>query len=270
MSITIVATAAFGLEAVVGRELAALGYGDPKPRSSAGRLRFEADEQALCRCNLWLRSADRVMVELGAFAAADFDALFDQTQALPWEDWLPKNARFPVTAKSVRSQLTSVPAVQRSVKKAIVQRLAGVYGMQQLPEDGPLFQIEVSLLNNRASLTLDASGTGLHKRGYGEEVGAAPLKETLAAGLVQLSFWRPDRPLLDPFCGSGTIPIEAAMIGRNLAPGRNRRFDAERWPRIGKGLWAQAREEAADLAKPELAMEILASDVDDRCVAKAE
>jgi 23S rRNA (guanine2445-N2)-methyltransferase / 23S rRNA (guanine2069-N7)-methyltransferase len=262
LAINLVATSAFGLEAVVIRDLVALGYGEPKPRAEAGRIRFVADELAIARCNLWLRSADRLLVEIGHWEASDFDALFDGVEALPWEQWLPANAGIHVVGKSVRSQLSSVPAVQRCVKKAIVNRLCEHYAVPALPEDGTTFRIQVSLLNNEASLLIDTSGHGLHKRGYGAEVGEAPLKETMAAGLVQLSFWRPNRTFLDPFCGSGTIAIEAAMIGRNQAPGLERDYAAENWLTLDSDIWRQARAEARDLLKTGLMMDIRGSDID--------
>jgi 23S rRNA (guanine2445-N2)-methyltransferase / 23S rRNA (guanine2069-N7)-methyltransferase len=262
VDINLVATSAFGLEAVVVREIIALGYGEPKPRAEAGRIRFVGDERAIARCNLWLRSADRVMVELGHWHAADFDALFDGVGELPWEAWLPVNAEIHVVGKSVRSQLTSVPAVQRAVKKAIVVRLCNHFAVPALPEDGPHFRVQVSLLANEVSLLIDTSGIGLHKRGYGAEVGGAPLKETLAAGMLQLSYWRPNRPFLDPFCGSGTIAIEAAMLGRNQAPGLSRDFAAEAWPRMDPGVWREARVEARDLLKRDVMMDIRGSDID--------
>lgn len=256
----LIATAAFGLEAVVARELKDLGYADT--RADAGRVRFVADRAAICRTNLWLRSADRVLVEMGSFPATDFGQLFDGAAALPWEEWLPADAAFPVRGKSVRSQLSSVPACQRLVKKAIAERLLKAHRVQNLPETGAEFQVEVSLLNDQVCLTLDTSGIGLHKRGYRPRSSLAPIKETLAAALIQLSYWRPDRPLLDPFCGSGTIPIEAALIGLNLAPGLNRAFAAEAWPAIPAKLWREARTEAQDRARRDVTLRIVGSDID--------
>ena len=180
---------------------------------------FAGDESDICRTNLWLRTADRVLVRLDTFEARDFGQLFDRTRALPWEDWLPVEAEFPVSGRSVKSQLSSVPACQKIVKKAVVERLKAAYGVEWFAETGPKYSVEVALLDDQAMLTIDTSGPGLHKRGYRPLTGKAPLKETLAAALVLLSVWRPERPLVDPFCGSGTIPIEAALIGRNMAPG---------------------------------------------------
>lgn len=256
----LIATAAFGLEAVVARELKDLGY--PDSRSEAGRVRFVADRSAICRTNIWLRSADRVLVEMGTFPATDFGQLFDGTVALPWEEWLPADAKFPVRGKSVRSQLSSVPACQKLVKKAIVDRLMQAHRVQVLPETGAEFQIEVSLLGDQVSLTIDTSGLGLHKRGYRPHSGLAPIKETLAAAMIQLSYWRPERPLLDPFCGSGTIPIEAALIGLNQAPGLTRPFAAEAWPAIPAQAWREARTEARDLLCRDRSLHIVGSDID--------
>ena len=254
-SIELIATASFGLEAVVARELKQLGYEDQT--TDDGRVTFVADEAAVCRANLWLRSADRVRLKLGEFEARDFGTLFDRTNALPWSDWLPENAEFPVQGKSVRSQLSSVPNCQSIVKKAIVEKLKQQYKCDWFDENGPTCAVEVSLLKDRATLTIDTSGPGLHKRGYRTLSGAAPLKETLAAGLVQLSYWNRERPLIDPFCGTGTIPIEAALIGRNIAPGLHREFAAEQWPRIPEHLWTEARSEAQDSVTDELASPIL-------------
>jgi putative N6-adenine-specific DNA methylase len=174
---------------------------------------------------------------MGEFRATTFDALFDQTQALPWGDWLPANARFPVVGKSVKSTLYSVSDCQAIVKKAIVESIKERYHKEWFPEDGPLYKIEVALLKDIVTLTIDTTGPGLHKRGYRTFIGEAPLKETLAAAMIILSHWDPDTALIDPFCGSGTIPIEAALLGLNIAPGLNRSFVSEDWPNIPKKLW---------------------------------
>jgi 23S rRNA (guanine2445-N2)-methyltransferase / 23S rRNA (guanine2069-N7)-methyltransferase len=260
MCLDLVATSTFGLEAVVARELAALGYEGHCPQT--GRIEFSGDLEAVVRANLWLRSADRVLIRLGRFEARDFDALFHGVQALPWERWIPAEGRFPVSGRSVKSGLSSVPAVQRCVKKAIVTRLLDAHATRELPETGPAVAVEVALLKDVATLTIDTSGDGLHKRGYRDLTGAAPLRETLAAALVQLTFWNPDRPLLDPFCGSGTILIEAAMIGRSIAPGLQRRFAAESWPALAGDLWPQAREQARGAARPASGEHIFGSDID--------
>jgi putative N6-adenine-specific DNA methylase len=263
----LIATSAVGIEAVVARELKALGY-EPKIRQT-GRIAFAGDESAICRSNLWLRAADRVLVEMGTFEATDFGQLFDRTFALPWEAWIDRDAAFPVNGRSVKSQLSSVPACQKIVKKAIVEKLRQAHRTQALPETGTQYTVEVGLLEGQATLTLDTSGAGLHKRGYRRLVAEAQLKETLAAALVMLSFWKPERPLIDPFCGSGTIPIEAALIGRNLAPGLNRSFAAESWPRVRGELWNEARAEARERAHPNLPIKIIGTDVDEQVLSLA-
>ena len=263
----LIVTTAFGLEAVVARELAALGY-DAKP-TQTGRIAFRADASAVCRTNLWLRSADRVQIFLESFEAADFGTLFDATYALPWHDWIPADGAFPITGRSVKSVLSSVPACQKLVKKAIVEKLKAGHRVGHLSETGPVFPVEVALLKDVVTLTFDTSGAGLHKRGYRTLVGTAPLRETLAAALVLLSFWQSGRPLVDPFCGTGTIAIEAALIGRRMAPGRAREFVSEAWPWLPKDLWRQAREEARDLEIGALPERIIATDVDAEALSLA-
>ena len=256
----LIATAASGTEAIVKRELAALGY--TARTTTPGRLLFRGDAAAICRANLWLRVAERILIRVGSFPAADFDALFEGTMALPWEQWLPRDAEFPVRGRSHRSQLSSVPACQRSVKRAIVERLRKANNAEILPETGALYSIEISLRDDVATLTLDTTGTGLHKRGYRPLVGEAQLRETLAAAMVQLTFWRPGRVMADPFCGTGTIPIEAALIGRNIAPGKRRQFACEAWPTFDGEQWRLAREEASDAVRPALTERLLAYDID--------
>jgi 23S rRNA (guanine2445-N2)-methyltransferase / 23S rRNA (guanine2069-N7)-methyltransferase len=265
MPYQLVATAAFGLEAVVVRELKALGYQPNVTRP--GRIEFTGDALAVARTNLWLRSADRVLLQLARFPVVDFDTLFETTRGLPWEEWIAGDAAIPVRGRSRKSQLSSVPACQRTVKKAIVERL-NEKGSEKgcttfsLPETGQPVPVELALLDDEATLSIDTSGDGLHRRGYRTLTGPAQIRETLASALVQLSFWEAGRPLIDPFCGSGTIIIEAALMGRNLAPGRNRKFAAEYWPPLGAALWKQAREEASDLAGPPLSPRLLGTDSD--------
>ena len=260
----IIAACAFGLESVVVHELEGMGF---SPRVlSTGRVHFRGDAAAVARANLRLRAADRVLVRVGSFEARDFDALFERTRALPWERWIAPDAEFPVSGRSVRSGLSSVPACQRCVKKAIVERLRQAHGVSMLPETGGRVAVEVALLEDVASITIDASGDGLHKRGYRIAPGEAALKETLAAGLVLLSAWRPSRPLVDPFCGSGTIAIEAALIGLNIAPGLLRSFDAEDWAAIPAPVWAAEREAARAAATGELGYAIHAADIDPRAL----
>lgn len=263
-----IATSPFGLEAIVKRELQDLGY--PNLTVENGYVTFEGDEQALVRSNLWLRTADRVMLKIGSFHANTFDSLYEQTKALPWSDFLPMDARFPVEGRSVKSQLSSVPACQRIVKKAIVDSLANQYHLQTFPETGPLFTVEVSILKDDVLLTIDTSGAGLHKRGYRQLSATAPIKETLAAALVKLSRWEPHRPFADPLCGSGTIAIEAALMARNMAPGLNRSFVSEDWPLLTDQLWADERDRASAAIKKDCAVEILASDVDSSVLSLAE
>jgi len=264
----LIATSTFGLEAVVARELEALGYSDVV--ISDGRVVFSGDDSDIARCNLWLRSADRVLIRVGEFPAPDFGSLFDQTTALPWNELLPVDAKMPVTGRCVQSKLTAVPKVQGSVKKAIIENLKRKHNRFRFDETGAEYHIDVSLHRNVATLTIDTSGDGLHKRGYREIVGAAPLRETMAAGLIQLSFWNRERVLVDPFCGSGTIPIEAAMIGRRIAPGLARSFAAEDWNWIDRSIWKDARSEARDLRKQRLPEPILAFDHDPAAIKLAQ
>lgn len=256
----LIATAAFGIEAIVADELRKLGYMDLKIENS--RVRFTADESAVARCNLWLRSADRLLIEVGEFEAFTFDELFEKTKALPWADYLPREAEFPVEGKSINSKLFSVSDCQAIVKKAIVEKLKQTYPCKWFEEDGPRYRIEVALLKDHATLTLDTSGIGLHKRGYRKLVAEAPLKETLAAAIISLSRWKPDRAFIDPFCGSGTFPIEAAMLGRNMAPGLNRSFDAEKWGFVSSRFWTKGREEARDLIDYKQPLGIFGFDID--------
>ncbi|HHV08063.1 MAG TPA: class I SAM-dependent RNA methyltransferase [Firmicutes bacterium] len=258
--IELIATAAFGLEAVVARELKELGYEDL--RIENGKVTFVADKAAICRGNLWLRTADRLLLKMGQFRATSFEELFQGTKALAWPEWLPKNACFPVEGKSVRSTLYSVPDCQAIVKKAIVEKMKEKYHLNWFPEDGPRYTVEVALLKDVATLTIDTSGAGLHKRGYRKLVGEAPLRETLAAAMVLLSHWKSTQILCDPFCGSGTIPIEAALIGRNIPPGLKRSFAAEKWPNIATVEWQRAREEAYDLARFNEPLDIRGTDID--------
>lgn len=265
---TIVATAAMGLEALVAKEVRDLGY---ECQVENGKVIFQGDEKAIVRCNLWLRTADRVKIIVGTFKATTFDQLFEQTKSLPWENFLPENATFPVQGKSVKSTLYSVSDCQGIVKKAIVNRLQSSYRQQSwLEETGPLFKIEVALLKDIATLTMDTSGAGLHKRGYRVGQGEAPIKETLAAALVQLTNWHPDRPFIDPVCGSGTIAIEAALLGQNIAPGFNRSFVSETWPWIQREVWDEARQEAEDLAHYDQPLVIQGSDIDHQMIEIAK
>ncbi|MDF2627421.1 MAG: hypothetical protein K0R39_1252 [Symbiobacteriaceae bacterium] len=257
--VELIATAPMGLEALVAKEVKDLGYTDVTVDN--GAVTFRADEAAICRANLWLRTADRVLVKLGEFKATTFEELFQGTKALPWDEWIPSDGNFHINGRSHKSQLTSVPASQGVVEKAIVEKLKQKYRLEWFPKTGAKYGVEVSLLKDVATLTLDTTGPSLHKRGYRKLTAEAPIKETLAAALISIAKWHPERPFWDPMCGSGTIPIEAAMIGHNIAPGMHRQFPAEAWGRIGEDLWQVARDEAFDLADYDKKLEIVGTDV---------
>ncbi|MGE7688730.1 THUMP domain-containing class I SAM-dependent RNA methyltransferase [Lysinibacillus sp. NPDC097214] len=264
----LVATSAMGLESIVAQEVKALGY---ETTVDNGKVYFEGDETAIARTNLWLRVADRVKIVVGQFPAKSFEQLFESVKALPWEKYLPVDAAFPVSGKSVKSKLFSVPDCQAITKKAIVERMKQHYKrLGFLDESGATYKIEVSILKDVATLTIDTSGAGLHKRGYRQAQGEAPLKETLAAALVQISKWNPNRPFVDPFCGSGTIALEAAMLGQNIAPGYNREFISENWPWMKAKIWDAVRDEADSLANYDQPLEIFGSDIDHRMVSIAQ
>ncbi|GIO52580.1 THUMP domain-containing class I SAM-dependent RNA methyltransferase [Paenibacillus cineris] len=264
----LIATAPMGLEAIVARELKELGYNDVQVEN--GRVNFTGDYKDICRCNLWLRTSDRILVKMGEFPAKTFDELFEGTKALPWQDWIPANGEFPVEGRSHHSQLSSVPACQGIVKKAIVEKLKQSYHTEWFQENGPRYVIEVNLLKDVALLTLDTTGPALHKRGYRKLVTEAPLKETMAAALLQISRWNPSRPLYDPCCGSGTILIEAALLGWNIAPGLRRSFPSEHWPAIPEELWSEAREEAFDAVQDDEPLQLTGSDIDPKAIEVAK
>ena len=260
----LIATSAMGIEALVANEVRELGY---ECEVENGKVIFQGDKMAIARTNLWLRTADRIRIVVGKFTATTFDELFEQTKALNWEDYLPVDAEFPVQGKSVKSKLFSVSDCQAIVKKSIAEKLKMAYKRNDwLDESGPLFKIEVSILKDVATLTIDATGPGLHKRGYRIGQGEAPLKETLAAALLKLTNWQPGRPLHDPFCGSGTLPIEAALIGQNIAPGFNREFLSEKWPWLNSQIWEEARQEVEDLARYDEPLDITGTDIDHRMI----
>jgi putative N6-adenine-specific DNA methylase len=264
----LIATSTFGLESVVKRELINLGYTDIKVEN--GKVTFVGDVSDIAKANIWLRTADRVLLKMGEFKALSFEELFEKTKALPWEEWITEDGEFTVVGKSVKSKLYSISDCQAIVKKAVVEKLKTKYNTEWFKETGPKFTIQVALLNDIATLTIDTSGEGLHKRGYRNKALEAPIKETLASALVQLSYWNPERLLLDPFCGSGTIAIEAAMIGKNIAPGLQRNFASEEWPRIGKDIWKKVRTEALKAIKQDLELKILASDIDSDAIEVAK
>ena len=267
MKLELIATATFGLEAVVKREIEALGY--KIIRSEDAKITYMGDERAIARSNLWLRSADRVLLKMGEFKALEFEELFQQTKAVAWEDIIPADGKFTVTGTSVKSKLHSVPACQSIVKKAIVERLGSFYCIDRFEETGAEYTVKVTILKDRVTLTIDTSGTGLHKRGYRVCDVAAPIKETLAAAMVQLSFWKAGRLLVDPCCGSGTIPIEAAMIGRNIAPGLNRKFASQEWDIIPPEIWKEERKAAFEAIDYDADIRIEASDISGRAVEAA-
>lgn len=256
----LVATAASGIEALVGKELRNMGY---ECEIENGKVLFTGTEKDIAKTNLWLRTADRIKIIVGEFDAYEFDELFEKTKALPWEDYLPMDANFPVAGKSIKSTLYSVSDCQALVKKAIVDRLSDVYHRRtRLPETGALYQLEVALLKDKVTLTLDTTGPSLFKRGYRIAKGGAPLKENMAAALILLTTWRKDRPFYDPVCGSGTLPIEAALIGRNIAPGINRSFSCEEWEWFDQSVWKDVREEAKAAIDHEIELDIVGTDID--------
>lgn len=237
----------FGLEAVLKREIYDLGY--EISRVEDGRVTFLGDYEALTRANIFLRTAERILLKIGSFSATTFDELFENTRALPWENFIPKDGKFWVAkASSVKSKLFSPSDIQSIMKKAIVERLKEVYGLNWFPEDGASFPLRVFLYKDEVTVAIDTTGESLHKRGYRRLVSKAPISETLAAALIMLTPWRENRILVDPFCGSGTFPIEAAMMAMHMAPGMNREFLAESWTHtIPKKLWYETVEEAQDL-----------------------
>ena len=257
----------FGLEGVCADEVRRLNL--PQVKAENGRVLCTGSAADLPRLNLNIRTGERVLLTLGTFPARDFDALFEGVRALPWERFIPRDGQFPVKGHCLNSALRSVPACQSIVKKAIAARLGSKYGLQTLPETGALYQVQFSIMGDEAALMLDTSGPGLHKRGYRAQGVAAPLRETLAAGLVLLSRYRGRDPLCDPFCGSGTIPIEAALIARNRAPGLNRSFSAQKWSWLDKKLWMSAADEAED-REFEGEYEIWGGDIDPEAVALAK
>lgn len=264
----LLAVCPMGLESIVAKEVQYLGY---DTRVENGRIYFEGDASAIVKANLWLRTADRVKLIVGQFEAVTFDSLFEQTKNLPWEQFIPTDGQFPVQGRSLKSKLFSVPDVQAITKKAIVERLKNAHQVSGwLDESGAKYPVEVAILKDKVLLTIDTSGSGLNKRGYRLAQGEAPIKETLAASLVKLANWTGDTPLIDPFCGSGTIAIEACLIAQNIAPGFNRSFISEQWDIIPKGLYDQKRAEADELADYDKEIEIYASDIDPEMVEIAQ
>lgn len=265
----LIAPCHFGMEAVLKREIQDLGYQIIKTED--GKVTFAGDESAFARANLFLRTAERVLWKVGSFRAETFEELFEGTKNLAWEEYLPPDAKFwAAKATSIRSRLFSGSDIQSIVKKAIVERMKFKYRMEWFPESGSEFPLRVSLLKDEVTIGIDTSGESLHKRGYRRLTSRAPLTETLAAAIIMLTPWKQDRLLVDPFCGSGTIPIEAAMIGANIAPGLNRSFTAKGWSDIlPEKIWTQAAEEANDRIRRDIEMNIQGYDIDKDIVAAA-
>ncbi|KRL04614.1 THUMP domain-containing class I SAM-dependent RNA methyltransferase [Liquorilactobacillus oeni] len=260
----LLATAASGIEGLVGNELRHLGY---ETQVENGRARFQGTFEDILQTNLWLRTADRVKIIVADFRATSFEELFEKVKALPWDEYLPLDAAFPVEGKSQKSKLFSVPDVQSIVKKAIVDKMSTVYHRRtRLPETGAKYPLEVALNKDQVLLTLDTSGSSLFKRGYRVEKGPAPLKENMAAALVLLAHWYPEKTFVDPVCGSGTIPLEAALIGHNIAPGFNRDFICETWTNMPQELAQEVRASADAQADYDRELDIRGYDIDGKMI----
>ncbi|MCL2415295.1 MAG: class I SAM-dependent RNA methyltransferase [Defluviitaleaceae bacterium] len=266
--LNLTATCAFGLEASLKREMISLGLNITS--SGDGRVEFCGGFDAIARANLWLRCADRILLKIAEFPAKTFDELFDGVFAISWQDFIPRDSKIIVLGKSVKSKLSSVPSCQSITKKAIVEKLKLKYGIaEHLPETGFEYRIQAALLKDVVTVTIDTTGAALHKRGYRQIASAAPIKETLAAAMIELSYWRKNRILLDPFCGSGTIAIEAALIAKNIAPGLMRNFASENWQFIGREVWATARKNAYLAMDTEYNPKIFASDINPQLIELA-
>lgn len=261
-TIQLVAPCHFGMEAVLKREIYDLGYDITKVED--GRVTFEGDLETICRSNIFLRTAERVMVQIGRFRATTFDELYENMKALPWEDWIPQDGKFWVKkASSVKSKLFSASDIQSICKKAMVDRLKMTYHTDWFKEDGASFPVRIFLLKDEVTVALDTTGDPLHKRGYRTWTSKAPISETLAAALIMLTPWRADRILVDPFCGSGTFLIEAAMMAANIAPGMNRSFMAEAWTHlIPKQMWYDVVEEAEEMVDTDISCDLQGYDID--------
>lgn len=264
----IIAATAFGLEAICKREMQNLGYKDLQVEN--GRIITRGTFADVVRLSLWLRTANRIWIRIAKFKAETFAELFDKTKALDWAAIIPRGGSFPIDAKSLKSKLFSLSDCQRIVKKAIVDKLREDRKEDWLDESGALYRFQLSLLNDIAEISLDTAGASLHKRGYRKLIGQAPLKETMAASMVDLSYWNKDRILLDPMCGSGTIPIEAALIARNIAPGLNRSFTAEAWTNSDQSLWRQERIRAKGLIDYDFDLKIYGYDYDGELLEAAK
>ena len=265
----LIAPCHFGLEAVMKREILDLGY--EVSQVEDGRVTFIGDAEAVCRANIFLRTTERILLKVGSFKAETFEELFQGTRAIPWEQYIPRDGKFWVAkASSIKSRLFSPSDIQSIMKKAMVERMKGAYGITWFPEDGASYPLRVSLYKDVVTVAMDTSGDSLHKRGYRTLTSKAPITETLAAALLMLTPWKPDRILVDPFCGSGTFPIEAAMMAANMAPGMNREFLAEEWKNlIPKKCWYEAMDEANDLVKDDISVDIQGYDIDGEIVRAA-
>lgn len=267
--INFIATTTFGLESIVKREAQNLGFSNIQVED--GIVNFTGEIKDIPKANIWFRSADRVLMVMSKFKATTFEELFQGVKNINWADFLPKDANFIISGKSLKSTLSSVPACQKITEKAIVEKLKLTYkNINYFSKSGALYKIKVSLLKDNVTITLDTSGTGLHKRGYRENQLAAPLKETLASALIDLSYFKKDRILIDPTCGSGTIPIEAAMIAKNIAPGLMRNFASENWDFIDKSYWKEAKKDAYSKIDINCRPEIYASDIDEKAIQIAK
>lgn len=265
----LIAPCHFGMEAVLKREIQKLGYDILKVED--GKVTFAGDEAAIVRANIFLRTTERILIKIGSFKATTFDELFEGTKALPWEQFIPEDGKFWVAkATSIKSKLFSPSDIQSIMKKAMVDRLKKKYNVNWFPEDGASFPLRVTIMKDVVTVGLDTSGDSLHKRGYRQTTVKAPITETLAAALIMLTPWKWDRILVDPFCGSGTFPIEAAMIGANIAPGMNRSFSAEDWMHlIPKKAWYDAANEAEDQIRRDIEMDIQGYDIDPGAIKAA-
>ncbi|MFO7635728.1 MAG: class I SAM-dependent RNA methyltransferase [Clostridia bacterium] len=254
------ATCVFGTESVLAEELKNLSFSDV--RSENGRVNFNGTKEAIPKANIWLRSAERVYIEAADFHAGDFNELFEHAHSVEWSEFIPGEGRYPVNVTCINSALHSVPDCQKIIKKAISRKLGEAYSLERLPETGDVYAISAFIYKDRCRLYLDTTGVGLHKRGYRRYNVTAPISETLAASLIGISYWNRSKPFLDPFCGSGTFVIEAAMMAKNIAPGRNRPFDSCKWPFIGETVWKKHYEEAYDLETDHPVGLLSGSDID--------
>lgn len=257
----------FGMEAFAAKEIRRLGYETTAVED--GRVTFYGDWEAVCIANLWLRTGERVLIKVAEFNAESFEELFENTKKVSWGDWLEKEDAFPVKGYSLKSKLASERDCQAIIKKAIAVAMSQRYKVSWLEETGAVYQVQFSILKDRVTLMIDTSGEPLHKRGYRRNSNAAPLRETIASAMIMLSYWRYERPLADTFCGSGTIPIEAAMIARNIAPGLKRSFAADAFHQISARQWKDAREEAFEEQR-DIKLSIYASDIDSEAAALTE